>query len=128
MAMDAPAEKTFLNEGGVTVTNTRFIVPAQTFAMSGITSVKSFEERKSKTLPILLIVLGVLTLLGARDAGPLAVALAILAVGIGLLMRKPTFYVLLSVASGEAKALSSKDGAWISKVVAALNDSIVHRG
>ena len=38
------AEQTFLNESGVTVTNTRFIVPAQTYAMSGITSVKSLRR------------------------------------------------------------------------------------
>lgn len=38
------AEKTFLDEGGVTVTNARFVVPAQTYAMSEITSVKSLDE------------------------------------------------------------------------------------
>lgn len=32
-------ERTFLNENGVTVTSVCFIVPKQTFAMSGVTSV-----------------------------------------------------------------------------------------
>lgn len=32
-------ERIFLKESGVVVSNARFIVPAQTFAMAGITSV-----------------------------------------------------------------------------------------
>ena len=58
------AEQTFLNEGGVTVTNTRFIVPAQTYAMSGITSVKSLRRDPKRMGPIILIVLGLLMMLG----------------------------------------------------------------
>lgn len=42
--------------------------------------------------------------------------------------QKPEFSVLLYTSSGEAKALTSKDGNLISKVVVALNDAIVHRG
>ncbi len=38
-------EKIFLNEGGVIVTSARFVVPSQTYAMSGVTSVKSYEEK-----------------------------------------------------------------------------------
>jgi hypothetical protein len=41
------AERTFLDEGGVTVTNARFVVPVQTYAMSGITSVKSLKHTPS---------------------------------------------------------------------------------
>lgn len=35
-------EKSFYNEGGVSVSNSRFIAGGQTYAMSGVTSVKSF--------------------------------------------------------------------------------------
>ncbi len=41
---------------------------------------------------------------------------------------KPTFSVVLSSASGEVKALSSKDNGFITSVINALNDAIVHRG
>ncbi len=120
-------EKTFLNEGGVTVTNARFIVPSQTYAMSGVTSVKSFEEQPSRTGPIVLIIVGVLCFLGGGQA--IVIGLLFIAGGIAWwMLEKATFHVLLSSASGEAKALSSKDRGWIGRVVGALNDSIVHRG
>ncbi|TXH03234.1 MAG: QacE [Nevskiaceae bacterium] len=123
----ADTEKTFLSEGGVTVTNTRFIVPSQTYAMSGITSVKSFEETPSRKGPIILIAIGLLAMLGGKDS--IVVALLFLAGGIAWwVLKKAKYHVLLSSASGEAKALSSPDQAWIGRVVGALNDAIVHRG
>ena len=73
-------EKTFLSEGGITVTNARFIVPAQTYAMSGVTSVKSFEETPSRKGPILLILIGVLAMLAGKDG--IVVAILFLAGGI----------------------------------------------
>ena len=36
-------ETTFFNEGGLTVTNSRFVVPGQTYAMSGVTSIRTEE-------------------------------------------------------------------------------------
>ncbi len=120
-------EKTFLSEGGVTVTNARFIVSAQTYAMSGVTSVKSFEEMPSRKGPIILIAIGLLAMLGGKDT--IVVALLFLAGGIAWwFLAKAKYYVLLSSASGEAKALSSPDRDWIGRVVGALNDAIVHRG
>jgi len=120
-------EKTFLSDGGVTVTNARFIVPSQTYAMSGITSVKSFEEQPSRKGPIILIVIGVLALFAGKST--IVVALLFLAAGIAWwVLEKATYHVLLSSASGEAKALSGKNREWVGRVVTALNDAIVHRG
>lgn len=120
-------EKTFLNEGNVVVTSARFIVPSQTFAMSGITSVKAFEEKPNRLWPILFLLIGALLLFGGRDT----VLIGILLAGMGvawMALQKAIFHVLLTTASGEAKALSSHDGEWVNKVIAALNESIVHRG
>ncbi|MDO8971871.1 MAG: DUF6232 family protein, partial [Saprospiraceae bacterium] len=107
-------EKTFLSEGGVTVTNARFIVPAQTYAMSGITSVKSFEETPSRKGAIILVVIGVL----AFFAGKEAIVIGVLALAGGIawwVLKKSMYHVLLSSASGESKALSSKDPGWIGR-------------
>ncbi len=120
-------EKNFFNEGGVSVTNARFMSQGQTYAMSGITSVKSFREGPSRKGPIVLGVIGLLAL----ASGGVATAVGVLLIGGAIalwFLQKPEFSVLLSSASGEAKALTSKDGDFISKVVAALNDAIVHRG
>ena len=121
------AEQTFLDEGGVTVTNARFVVPGQTYAMSGITSVKNAVESPSKKGPIILIILGVLFLL----AGKSAILPAILFIGSGiawLMLSKPTYNVQLHSASGEAKAFQSKEKGSIDKIISALNEAIIHRG
>jgi len=118
-------EKTFLNEGGVTVTSARFIVPAQTYAMSGVTSVKAYREDPSRGGPILLVVIGIVAALaGAIFWGALFVVIGV----VWGILQKSTHYVVLSSASGEAKALKSENGEFIGRVIGALNDVIVHRG
>ena len=103
------------------------MVPGQTYAMSGITSVKAYRKDPSRTGPIILGILGLLGLLGGTEVLPGA----LITLGIAVawwMIPKPSFSVLLSSASGEAKALTSKDGACIDRVIRALNDAIVHRG
>lgn len=118
-------EKPLLNEGGVVVTSVRFIVRAQTYAASGITSVKHLREEPSRGVELFFIIVGLVAL--ASGNWP---------VGIGIFAityfasrgRKPTFSVVLTSSSGEAKALSSDDEKFIGRVVTALNDAIVARG
>ena len=118
-------EKEFLKEGDVTVTNSRFIVPGQTYAMSGITSVKSVKKNPSKALPIILIVLGIIFL--AADVPLVGIILIGLGIAI-LILNKPQYIVILSSASGETEALTSKNKEFITRVINALNDAIVARG
>jgi ABC-type Fe3+ transport system permease subunit len=120
----AMEEKTFLSEGGVTVTNARFIVSSQTYAMSGITSVKNSQEPPKRSYPIICGLLGLLFLVGVPLLGIVLVILAI----VWWIGQKSQYHVLLTTASGEMKALSSTDGDLITKVVQALNDAIVARG
>ena len=120
-------EKVFLEEGGVTVTNARFIVPAQTYAMSGITSVKSYEKKPSRRGPITLIVIGGIAVLSGKDALAGGIILLVLAL-LWWVLSKTEFQVKLSTASGEATALRSKNSSWIRRVVNALNEAIIHRG
>lgn len=120
-------EKTFFNENGVSVSNARFIAQGQTYAMSGVTSVKSFRQEPSRKGPIILAIIGLIALTGGGTVTVVGLALIAGAVALWIL-QKPEFSVLLSSASGEAKALTNKDGEFIGKVVAALNDAIVHRG
>ena len=123
--MPQEQEVFFLNEDGVQVTNTRFILPKQTFAMSGITSVQSGEEKPSKTGPIILIIIGLIFLFNdAVIAGLVIIGLG----GLMMYMLKTNYHVLLQTASGEAKALSSTNGEWIKRVVDSLHESIVYRG
>lgn len=120
-------EQVFLNDRGVSVSNSRMMYEGQTYAMSGITSVKSFEKKPSRTGPIILIVIGVFMLAAGKSA--IIGALFFLGGGIAWwVAQKSDYSVLLTSASGEAKAYNSKDGDFVGKIVNAVNEAIVHRG
>lgn len=124
---DQSSENTFLNEKGIIVTNARFILPKHTFAMSGITSVQNHEVKPSRVGPIAVLIIGVLFLAGGESMIPIAGIMIIIG-GLWFRAQKTTHHVLLHTSSGEAKALSSNDEEWVSKVIHALNDAIIHRG
>ncbi|MHB8165501.1 MAG: DUF6232 family protein [Sulfuricella sp.] len=121
-------EKSFFNENGVGVSNVRFIAQGQTHAMSGVTSVKAFRKNPPRKALIFMGIMGVIEL-GFGNTFMTVLGLAIIAGAVAMwLFTKPKFSVMLSSASGESSALTSKDGEFISRVVGALNDAIVYRG
>lgn len=121
-------ERIFFDGGGVKVTNARFVVHAQTYAMNGATSVKSHVTPPDRKGPLIAIGIGLVILLAAEGAAKLF-GLAIAAFGAWLFsQQKDTHFVLLSSASGEVKALEDQDAAYIGGVVSALNEALVFRG
>lgn len=120
-------DQVFFNERGVLVTGSRFVLPGnRTFAMSGVTAVRSHHTTPSKLVPILLCLLGVVAFATTGMniwAGLIPIALGVLL----LVLRKPTYYIVLSTASGETQALKDKSRAWIEEIVAALTDCIIYR-
>lgn len=123
--MSEAEEKTFFEHGGVKVTNARFIVPSQTYAMSGITSVKFFTEKPGLALPIAAFLIALVAL--SNNGNIWSIGIPAL-VGVALLMRKATHHVVLSTSSGETRALASKDRLFIGSVIDGLNHAIVSRG
>jgi hypothetical protein len=121
-------ERVFFENNGVKVTNARFIVRSQTYAMNGVTSVKSHVTSPDRKGPLIAIGIGLLVLLAADGAGKL-IGLAIAAFGVWLFMQqKDTHAVFLSSSSGEVEALSNQDEEYIGGVVSALNEALVYRG
>ncbi len=121
------AEQVFFDEMGVSVTSARMMYEGQTYAMSGVTSVKSYEKQPSRKGPIILILIGLLALAGGKEG--IIIALLCLAGGIFWWVKQKSEYsVLLTSASGEMKAYTSTDGNIVQKIVNAVNDAIVHRG
>lgn len=118
-------ETVFFESGPVKVTNARFIVGPQTFAMKNITSVRSDEEEPNRGIAVLLGLVTLVLFLASQWLW-----------GIGGLVftvwawrqAKPKYHVALHSAGGETKALSSLERTYIEKVVAALNQAIVHGG
>ena len=125
--MRAQEEETFLNERGVKITSARFTTPGQMYAMSGVTAVKRIEVYPKRFLPIALVVLGVIGLSKGVDIS--SISALVMAIGVVWLCFQRTYYfVVLSTASGEKSAIKSKDFVWVSRIINALHESIVHRG
>jgi Family of unknown function (DUF6232) len=117
-------ETTFFDYEGVRVTNTRFVVDGQTFAMNNITSVKPLEQKPSRILPILLIVFGLIPAINGMYG---ALLLSVIG-GVWWAMQKTTYHIMLHTAGGETSALKTHQQEYLQKVVTALNNAIIHRG
>lgn len=126
--MEAQEEKVFFNEREVTVTNTRFILPGQkTYAMSGVTAVKTSRVDPKRLWPVICAVVG--AYIAYKNQGINAISFIFMAVGlVWFFVQKTIYFVVLSTSSGEQQALQDTDFIWISKVVTALNESIIYRG
>jgi len=128
--MSSPAETTYYTNGRVTVTNARFVVDAETYAISGITSVKLGVKRPNRILPILLIVLTFLVQTKGGNAANLSIwhwGLTLLPGVLWLALQRTYYTVTLASASGENRALKSKIKPFVSEVVEAINQAIVRR-
>lgn len=123
-------EKIFLQEGGITVTSTRFITPIKTHAMAGITAVSSQEKKIDASWPIALMVVGAIFAIsdwkGSSNLGMVLLVAGL--VWLAILFFNRTYVVRIESASGKSNALESKNKEFILNVVAALNEAIVHRG
>lgn len=119
-------EKMFFESGNISVSNSRFIVDGQTYAMGNVTSVKTGIEEAKKGAGILIGLVGLIVLFGGKSIiwGGIILIVGILA----FLGTKHKYSVVLSTSSGENQALTSEDKAHIEKVVSALNDAIVSGG
>lgn len=118
-------EKTFFEYDDVKVTNSRFISGSQTFAMSNVTSVKALTEKPRRLWAILILVIG---LAMAANAVFVAGGIVAAAAALYLYLQKTTYHVMLNTSGGETSALKTYQLDYITKVVNALNEAIVHRG
>lgn len=123
-------EKIFLQEGGITVTSTRFITPVKTHAMAGITAVSAQEKKIDASWPITLMVVGAIFAFsdwkGSSNFGIVILLSGLL--WLAILLFNKTYVVRIESASSHSDALESRNKAFILKVVAALNEAIVYRG
>lgn len=117
-------EKIFLEEGGVKVTNTRFITFGKTQALGGITSVSTLVRNPKRMGPIVVAIIGM-----ALVAMSPLIGFAIIALGVvWFILQKKVYIIHLESASGASDALESKDQDYIFRVADALNAAIIARG
>ena len=121
-------EQVFFDQDGVSVSNARFIVNGQTYAMSAVTSVKQTVKEPSRVGVVIVAVVGLLIcLIGNAAAIVIGLFTFALAIFVGA-TQKSEYIVVLSTSSGESQALTSDDSSYVESVVSALNQSIIHRG
>jgi hypothetical protein len=120
------AERTFYQDADVTVTQARFVTQNKTYAMRNISSVSLYHIASSRIFQIILLALGLLMLLddGLRTAGFFMAVIG----GLWLYFTKDSYAVRISTNSGETNSVISKDKEYVTKIVNALTDAIVHRG
>ncbi|KQY88263.1 DUF6232 family protein [Pelomonas sp. Root1444] len=116
-------EKVFFEHGSVQVTNARFKVDEQTYAVRNITSTAAWSKPQSWALPLLLLLSGFVAF-SSKDGIGAGVLLLLVAAAL-FYFGRPWHFVKLSTASGEVKALKSRDKNYVLQVVNALNDAMV---
>ena len=127
-------ERVLFQDAAVTVTTARIVVGQDvTYPVVNVTSVREFVEPRPF---VLLVVGGAIVFMGtscavtrpdAATAGWLIAAIG-LALCVGFFAIKPKHWVRIDTAGAESNAISSTDGAWTQRVVAAINEAIVARG
>lgn len=117
-------EKQFFSYDDVKVTNARFVNGNQTYAMSNVTSVKSFVQKPSRLGGVIVLLIGLAIALSAPVVGLLIAGVAIAY----LVQQKTKYHIMLATAGGEVSALTTHQFDYLQKVVAALNEAIVYRG
>jgi hypothetical protein len=134
-APPAKSEQVIFDQSGVFVSNSRYVTSGQTYAMAGVTSVKTYVEQPSRVGPVITMIIGALVAFGGIDTlfrgNPIVfvVGAGIFALGLWIFRKRvPIYSVVLHSASGEQKSSPSTNGEFIGKVVAALNQAIVARG
>lgn len=133
-------ERSFLNDGGVYVSNTRIIIHGTTYATANITSVRKHIVPANRGCALIL---AIFSGLGAVSFLPVALiqngveyawmpfffcAILLIAGILWFGSLTPTYHLMLATAGGERQGLTSKDQAVVDRVTAAIADAIVHRG
>lgn len=131
-------EKVFLDAGAVKVTNTRFVVGNQTYAMASVNSVKTTKTdvTPSTSLAVWMVAIGAVWLLAHlisdwKDlAGHLFPAAILCAGGWWIKQTKQVFEykLVLTTSSGETTALKSRKSDDVEPVERAITDAIIYRG
>lgn len=149
-------ETIFMQEGGVTVTSTRFSLGKNTYGMANISSVSVKRKTRSQVGPLILIGIGMffaIRLYYFLDAGlflldsspseniglvnaslwsvAASIVWSILFLFSGiiwLLLSRDRYVIYLDTISGTRKALSDPNGLFVAQVVSALNEAIVYKG
>jgi uncharacterized paraquat-inducible protein A len=127
----ARAEEFLLRDYNVSVTSARFMVGSTTYAIAGITSVGFKSNLWIQNALFFFALIGAIFGLAVLICGALFPAIFVLFMAVICLWLAPRFMpeysVILTTAAGEIRAITSRDRAFIGRIVQALNDAIEFR-
>jgi hypothetical protein len=121
-------EHEFLSESGVLVTSSKVVLGSKTFATRNIGSVDVKEKIPKRTLPIVIILIGLIILgpgVEANAGGVVVFGLIIICIGVlTWVMQKAKYELILLAGGGEVLALESTDKSYIYKIHGAISEAI----
>jgi len=114
---------------GVTITTSRAMLGSTTYAVPNITSVRQEVQRSGAGCLMVVAGVGLFLSIHALFRGTFWGYVSLL-VGMGAavlayLRWRPTFWIVIGTAGAESRTISSKDGQWIIRVAAALNEAMI---
>ena len=127
----ATPNKILFERANIRVTDTRFETGVETFPIKKISGVRIDFEKRHKRTGALLVSGGIAALLGGAFINlPVFIVLgaACIVGGTMLCFAKANGSVVLTTRGRAVKAFTSKDGALLQAIVAALQEAIERRG
>jgi hypothetical protein len=125
------SERTLLQEGEVTVSETQLRVGSERYALGSIRSVHSVREPPAANGPVLMAVAGGICLLSAfGEAGLTGAAIGaglLAAAGVWWMRKQPSFQVHLESDEGDFVPFESRNAELTQRVVSALAEALAAR-
>ena len=122
-------EQVFFHEGNIAVTDARFILGNETYAVRSIASVMAGEQKPARDWPILIglaaVGIAVWAFFQESLSGYIWAGLFLWVAGVWAYLQSSTYHLSLRTSAGTLQVLSSKDGAFIRRVSDALNRAII---
>ncbi len=124
--------RTLFEDPEVRLADQELVVSGWHYALSDIESAEVFRQPTAATGPILMIVIGLLSLLAATgEAGASAALLgaaSIAGAAIWWTQKKPTFQIILRTSAGEPTPFESRDEQLATRVLQAINEARTSAG
>lgn len=123
-------EEIIYSDSRASVSTSRVVIDAKTYALRNITSVKMSVTPAKRGCAVVLLIFGIIcALIGlATKDGIVAAVIGLVVGGLGLLWMmsvKEQYHVTIASSSAESHALTSTDRPYIQKIVDAVNEAIV---
>lgn len=118
------ADKVFLDESGITVTEEQLLVSGLSFKISDIDGVGIRGKRPSRLAPILVGLIGLAVWLSTSQLYTYLGLAIVAAAWIWIRRLKTQYRIVLDIDDNETTAFESIDEPLIQRVVQALNDAM----